>query len=220
VNEALAALEEHFRVVFLEDGIEDTREHQAITRAFCQSDSHLTIDDLLERVCEQGIESSAERVREVMAHLCEYGLANEILMDNGAIRYEHLHLHEHHDHMICTRCKRVTNFYDRRLENLKEEVALQKQFYPFRHHLEIYGLCKDCLPAESTLRPLTEVAPGERVCIATTGGGRMFHQRLADLGLTPDSEVQVINNTGPIIVALRNTRVALGRGMAAKILVK
>lgn len=220
MNQALAALEEHFRVVFVEEGIEDTREHQAIVRAFTQSDSHLTLDDILERVREQGIESSPETVRYVMTRLCEYGLAREVRVDDGKILYEHLHLDQHHDHLICTRCKRVINIYDRRLEQLKETVAAQKRFYPFRHRLEIYGLCGDCLPKSDALRPLTEVAVGERVRLVSTGGGRRFVQRLADLGLIPDREVQVTNNIGPVIVMLGNTRIALGRGMASRILVK
>jgi len=159
-------------------------------------------------------------VRFVMARLDEYGLSREVRMDDGNTLYEHLHLDQHHDHLICTRCKRVINFHDRRLEELKETVATQRRFYPFRHRLEIYGLCKDCLPTSDGLRPLTEVAVGERVRLVSTGGGRRFVQRLADLGMVPDSEVQVVNNVGPVIVMLGNTRVALGRGMASRILVK
>jgi Fur family ferric uptake transcriptional regulator len=220
VNESIAALEDHFRVIFVEEGIADTSEHQAIVRAFCQSDSHLTLDDLLARVEQEGNKSSLETVRTVMGRLCEYGLAREVARDDGSTLYEHLHLNQHHDHMICTRCNRVTNFYDRRLEELKETVATRKGFYPFRHRLEIYGLCAECLPTTAIRRPLTEVAVGERVKVVSTSGGRGFVQRLADLGIVPETEIQVINNAGPVIVALGNTRVALGRGMASKIFVK
>jgi len=220
MNRTLAALEKHFRVAFIEEGIEETREHEAILRTFCLSDSHWTLDELLERVREQGAAVSPEAARDVMSRLCEYGLAREVHMDDGRIRYEHLHLDQHHDHLICTRCKRVANFHDSRLEELKERVATQRNFHSFRHSLEIYGLCSECLPTASTSRPLTEVAVGERVRLVNVGGGRRFVRRLADLGLVPDSELQVVNNTGPVIVALGNARVALGRGVAAKILVR
>lgn len=220
MNEALAALEEHFRMAFLEEGIEDTREHQAIIRAFCASDSHMTLDDVVQRAREQGVEASPEIARRVMSKLCDYGLAREIPLGDGTVRYEHLHLRQHHDHFICTRCKRVINFYDRRLEELKEAVASQRGFFPFYHRLEIYGLCSDCLPEGAALRPLTEVSPGERVKVVSTGGGQHFVQRLADLGVVPDTEIQLLNNSGPVIVALGNTRIALGRGMASRIFVK
>lgn len=220
MTRALAALEEHFRMVFLEEGIEDTHEHQAILRTFCHSDSHLTLDALLQQVRAQGVTTSLETARRVMSRLCEYGLAREVWRGDGTILYEHFHLDQHHDHLICTRCKQVTNFHDSRLEELKEAVATRRNFHPFRHSLAIYGLCNKCLPTTSTSRPLTEVAVGERVHLAAISGGHGFVGRLADLGLVPDSEVQIINNTGAVIVALGNTRIALGRGMAAKILVR
>jgi ferrous iron transport protein A len=53
-------------------------------------------------------------------------------------------------------------------------------------------------------------------------GGHHFLSRLASLGFTPGAQLKVVQNYGhgPIIVNLRDTRVALGRGEAAKILVE
>jgi ferrous iron transport protein A len=53
-------------------------------------------------------------------------------------------------------------------------------------------------------------------------GGHQFLSRLASLGFTPGAHLQVVQNygRGPLIVSLRDTRVALGRGEAQKILVE
>ena len=53
-------------------------------------------------------------------------------------------------------------------------------------------------------------------------GGHGVLSRLAALGFTPGARLRVIQNFGhgPILVALRDTRVALGRGEASKILVE
>jgi len=69
---------------------------------------------------------------------------------------------------------------------------------------------------------LSTIRPGESVCIQRMGGGHHFVSRLASLGFTPGTRLRVIQNFGhgPIIVSLRSTRVALGRGEAAKILVE
>jgi len=50
-------------------------------------------------------------------------------------------------------------------------------------------------------------------------GGRGVIGRLAALGFTPDAEVTIVQNfgRGPLIVTVRDTRIALGRGEAAKI---
>jgi ferrous iron transport protein A len=69
---------------------------------------------------------------------------------------------------------------------------------------------------------LGAVRAGELVHIRQVQGGRTLLSRLASLGFTPGAPLRVIQNfgRGPIIVALRDTRVALGRGEASKILVE
>lgn len=71
--------------------------------------------------------------------------------------------------------------------------------------------------------PLTMVTPGEDVRLITIQGGRGIRQRLADIGLTPGTVLQVVQSDGlgPLIVAFKDdARLALGRGMAHKIIVE
>ena len=69
---------------------------------------------------------------------------------------------------------------------------------------------------------LSTVQSGEAVQIQKMKGGHHFLSRLASLGFTPGARLKVVQNfgRGPIIVSLRDTRVALGRGEASKILVE
>jgi ferrous iron transport protein A len=69
---------------------------------------------------------------------------------------------------------------------------------------------------------LIALAPGETGVLRTLAGGRSFVSRLAALGFTPGSKVTVIQNLGrgALIVLVRDTRVALGRGEAAKVWVQ
>jgi ferrous iron transport protein A len=69
---------------------------------------------------------------------------------------------------------------------------------------------------------LGDVRSGRSVRISRMTGGHHFLSRLASLGFTPGADLQVVQNygRGPIIVTLRDTRVALGRGEAQKILVE
>ena len=50
----------------------------------------------------------------------------------------------------------------------------------------------------------------------------MVNNRLASLGFTPGVTINMTQNfgRGPLIVTVRGTRVALGRGEAAKIIVE
>jgi len=69
---------------------------------------------------------------------------------------------------------------------------------------------------------LDRLSPGERAAVCSLSGGRTVSNRLVSLGFTPGVELEMVQNFGhgPLIVALRGTRVALGRGEAAKILVR
>ena len=53
------------------------------------------------------------------------------------------------------------------------------------------------------------------------GGGELVH-RLAAMGLTEGAQLVVLQNTGhgPMLVSVRDTRIALGRGEAIKVLVE
>ena len=67
--------------------------------------------------------------------------------------------------------------------------------------------------------PLTKLKVGETGVVRRLDGGRGLIGRLAVLGFTPDAEVTMLQNfgRGPLIVTVRDTRIALGRGEAGKV---
>jgi Fe2+ transport system protein FeoA len=67
--------------------------------------------------------------------------------------------------------------------------------------------------------PLSNLDAGEVGVVKELAGGRGVVGRLAALGFTPDAEVIMVQNfgRGPLIVTVRDTRIALGRGEAGKI---
>ena len=72
------------------------------------------------------------------------------------------------------------------------------------------------------LKSLVDLKTGARAIIRQLHGGREFSSRLAGLGFSPSTEIVVIQNYGhgPIIVEVRETRVALGRNEANKVLIE
>ena len=74
---------------------------------------------------------------------------------------------------------------------------------------------------DKQLRPLSVVKEGETVKLATINAGRGLKSRLTTMGLLPDVEITVINNShpGPFVISVKNSRMMLGRGMAHKIMV-
>ena len=65
--------------------------------------------------------------------------------------------------------------------------------------------------------PLAMTAVGETVRLVHIDAGKKLKHRLTELGLTLGVDVTVIqHNGGPLLIAVRDSRVAIGQGMAHK----
>ncbi len=63
--------------------------------------------------------------------------------------------------------------------------------------------------------------PGKKMRIVSLSGGRGLQQHLVNMGLDIGSEIEVIQHgaPGPFLIAVKETRLAIGFGMAQKIMV-
>ena len=75
---------------------------------------------------------------------------------------------------------------------------------------------------ESHSKLLSDLKIDEYGVVSQLRGGREFTSRMTVLGFTIGTKVRVLQNygRGPVIVAIRDTRLALGRGEALKVLVE
>jgi len=73
----------------------------------------------------------------------------------------------------------------------------------------------------ANLMPLSMLSMGEEAEFVDVRGGRGVRKRLSALGLNPGMKVTVVQNAmrGPIVLGVMDSRIALGRGMAHRILV-
>lgn len=71
------------------------------------------------------------------------------------------------------------------------------------------------------LQPLNSLTKGERGIVHHLNGGRMIRDRLLVMGFTTGAEVKIIQNPGfgPVIIYVRDSRIAMGRGEANKVIV-
>jgi len=69
---------------------------------------------------------------------------------------------------------------------------------------------------------LSSVKTGNEVTILDINGGRGIRSKLYSMGLVPGTKLTVLNgNTkGPVMISIRDSRLAIGHGMAQKIIVE
>jgi ferrous iron transport protein A len=72
------------------------------------------------------------------------------------------------------------------------------------------------------MHKLTQANANVNLIFISLEGGRGAVQRLTDMGLIPGERLKVLHNTGfgPVTVLIKETKVALGHGLASKIIVK
>lgn len=68
--------------------------------------------------------------------------------------------------------------------------------------------------------PLNLCAAGETVRIEGFHGGGEARRRLHSMGLIPGDEIEIISTQkGPVVIRCRGARLALGQGLANKVMV-
>ncbi len=78
---------------------------------------------------------------------------------------------------------------------------------------------------DTSITSLIYLRPGTRAKVVSFSGGRNARMRIMQLGINPGDEIKILS-VGPFGGAIyienltNGTRVAIGRGIAAKILVK
>ncbi len=213
---------EHFQKLFQQTHIDKFEDRFAILEVFLQTEKHVTAPELQQNLTENGVHFSNEFVRQTLNLMCRFGFAQKRKFHDGQTRYEHRHLGQHHDHMICTRCGNITEFKNNDLERLQQDIAAASGFHMLQHKMEIYGICSDCLAHRSDLIPLSNARPGERVVIKDYVGGKMSQMRLISMGLRKEEPVDVITNNhqGQLVIAMGYNRLSIGQGLARKVLVR
>jgi len=65
------------------------------------------------------------------------------------------------------------------------------------------------------------VKAGEKVILVSIDAGQGLKSRLTAMGLVPNVEITVLNNShpGPFVISVKDSRMILGKGMARKIVV-
>jgi len=211
-----------FKDLFAQNNIDRFEDRYAILETFLRTEQHVTVDELVQRLADRGHRFSRDFVRDTLDLMLEYGFAHESCFDPDNVRYEHRHLGQHHDHLVCTKCHQIMEFSDDHIERRQEQVAAEHGFHLLQHRMALFGICQRCMAARPDTLPLTAARTGERLVVDEYDGGTAARLRLRAMGLRVGDTIDVISNRGDgqVVVASDGKRYALGRGLAEKVRVR
>ena len=155
-----AIFQEHIQA----SGLRRTGQRDLILEIFLITEDHLSSEDLYNLVHKKDPTVGHTTVYRTLKLLTEAGLAREVRFGDNKTYYEHHYNHDHHDHMICTECGRVIEFFSADIESLQDEMADKFGFRPTHHSLRMWGVCSECQdlmvethPAPSGAQPRVRV---------------------------------------------------------------
>lgn len=125
-------------------GLKRTSQRDLILDMFLRTEEHLSSEDLYRLVKEVDPSIGQTTVYRTLKLLTEAGLAREVRFGDGRTHYEHNYKHQHHDHMICSECGRIIEFFSAELEAIQDAMAAKHRFQVTQHLLRIIGVCAEC----------------------------------------------------------------------------
>lgn len=126
------------------NGLRVTAPRKAIFDYFMKQGSHLSPEELYNELRKKFGKLGRATVYRTLKLLKDAELAVQVEFADGSRKFEHTQGKPHHDHMICEKCGKTTEFIDTRIEKLQQEAAKKHGFLIRRHFLQIFGICRNC----------------------------------------------------------------------------
>jgi Fur family transcriptional regulator, peroxide stress response regulator len=119
-----------------------TPQRQAVLRVVAESGEHLTANEIFEAARKRLPSISFATVYNSLKYLKDAGLVREITFGKGSSRYDRET--SRHDHAVCSRCGKLTDFDLAETSQLMRAAARRSRFKPESIHLTLVGLCPEC----------------------------------------------------------------------------
>ena len=103
---------------------------------------HLSVDEIFKDLQLNGKYVGLATVYRVLNQLEEAKILERHHFASGKAFYE-LSSKTHHDHLICLRCGKITEFLDPFIEQRQQQIAEQHGLTLSHHSLYLFGYCID-----------------------------------------------------------------------------
>jgi Fur family transcriptional regulator, ferric uptake regulator len=133
----------YYKIILSEYKLKITKSRIIILRFFHQnSHDHFSVDDIYFRLKEEGYNIGIATLYRIVSTYSELSILSSLRIDDSSL-YE-LNKVEHHDHMICIKCKKVYEFCDDLIEERQLEIVKKSGGVLKNHHMVLHILCKKC----------------------------------------------------------------------------
>ena len=102
---------------------------------------HLSAEDVYRELLDSSDDVGLATIYRVLTQFESAGLVTRHHFESGHAVFE-LERGHHHDHIVCTQCGKVEEFYDQTIEDRQKSVVGKMGYEIQDHSLVIYGDCR------------------------------------------------------------------------------
>ncbi len=138
-----------FKQLLKKNNLKFTIQREVILETLYNSDEHLTPEALHHLIQEKypELNTGIATVYRTLSLLEDSHVVTSLSFGAQGKKYE-LGAKEHHDHLICTECGKITEFVDEEIEKRQQAITKELGFKMSDHSMQIYGICKECQEKE------------------------------------------------------------------------
>jgi len=139
---------EQFKTLLKSNTLKFTKQRELILKFLYENEGHFTPEEIYMLLKKEypDVNIGIATVYRTLTLLEDSGIASSISFGVQGKKYE-LGLKKHHDHLICTQCGEIIEFFDETIEERQEEIAKHFNFLMKDHTMKIIGLCQKCQTA-------------------------------------------------------------------------
>lgn len=124
-------------------GLKITHPRLRILELFHTKKSHLSAEDIHKTMQAEGLDVGLATIYRVLTQFSEVGILEKHHFESDRAVFE-LTSSDHHDHLVCTKCNAVEEFFNETIELQQNLIAESKGFLLSGHAMLLYGVCKAC----------------------------------------------------------------------------
>lgn len=133
---------DNVRDILHQKGLKSTPLREKLISVLKKAGSPLSVEEIGQKL--KGIEYDQASLFRTLKKLSESQVLSVVNLGEGFLRYEYLCLtHDHHHHVICTKCKSIT-VLPFCIPKEFEAFLKKKGFQNISHRLDFQALCSDC----------------------------------------------------------------------------